>query len=146
MNIQPARADDQADIEHLLQASGLPTADLTPALLNDFLVLREEHTLVAVVGLQCTEDAALLRSLAVAKTMRKAGIGTEMVAAAERLAKARGTRELYLLTTDASEYFTKLGYASSPRERAPEGIRRTPQFSGLCPSSSAFLTKAIGKE
>ncbi|WP_366518059.1 arsenic resistance N-acetyltransferase ArsN2 [Nevskia soli] len=143
MPIVPARAADEADIRRLLEASGLPTADVTPLLLEHFLVLREGASLLAVVGLEPAGDTALLRSLAVADSLRGGGIGRRMVRAAEDLARERGIRSLYLLTTTAHHYFAALGYQHAPRDQAPVSIRETAQFSSLCPSSSFFMVKAL---
>jgi amino-acid N-acetyltransferase len=66
-----------------------------------------------------------------------------MVRTAEALARDRGIATLYLLTTTADRYFEALGYAHSPRDQAPPGVRATAQFSGLCPSSSSFMVKRL---
>jgi len=143
MQIVPASPGDEADIRRLLEASDLPTSDITPKLLEHFLVLREGVALVAVVGLEPAGDSALLRSLAVAPSLAGGGIGRQMVAAAEGLAWERGFDQLYLLTTTAYHYFADLGYQHTPRLIAPAEIRKTPQFSSLCPSSSSFMVKTL---
>ena len=143
MEIVPARSSDAPEIKRLLEVSGLPTADVTPALLEHFLVLREGPDLAAVVGLEGTGNAGLLRSLSVSEHLRGGGLGRRMVAAAEALALRRGIVSLYLLTTTAADYFSKLGYRDAPRDTAPARIRNTPQFSELCPSSSSFMVKTL---
>lgn len=143
MPIVPASAADEAEIRRLLEASDLPAADVTPKLLEHFLVLREGTSLVAVAGLEPVGDTALLRSLAVADSLRGGGIGRQMVRAAENLAQERGIRSLYLLTTTAYHYFAALGYQHTPRHFAPVPIRETTQFSSLCPSSSSFMVKFL---
>jgi hypothetical protein len=50
MPIVAATAADGADVRKLLDASGLPTADVTAALLSNFLVQRDGADLVAVGG------------------------------------------------------------------------------------------------
>lgn len=134
---------DAAEIRRLLEASALPTADLTPELLENFLVLRDGGVLAAVVGLEPAGDCALLRSLAVSPALRGRGVGAQMVAAAEALARKRGIGRLYLLTTTAADYFSKLGYRQAPRESAPPAVRSTPQFAGLCPASSSIMVKTL---
>jgi amino-acid N-acetyltransferase len=146
MQIVLARASDAPEIKRLLEASGLPTADLTPALLEHFLVLREGSALVAVVGLEGAGDAALLRSLSVSEHLRGGGVGRHMVEAAEAMAPQCGIVSLYLLTTTAEDYFSMLGYRNALREDVPAAIRGTLQFSGLCPSSSSFMVKTLEAE
>ena len=143
MPIVAAGHADMAEIKHLLESSGLPVDDITPKLLDRFLVRREGPAVVAVVGLELAGDAALLRSLAIPELLRGGGTGREMVGAAEALAQRCGVRSLYLLTTTASGYFSRLGYRDVPRDSAPPGIRGTAQFAGLCPSTSAFMVKNL---
>ena len=63
--IDLAHAEDHAAIVQLLDASDLRTSDLTRAMLQDFLVEREDHRMTGIVGLEITGDVALLRSLVV---------------------------------------------------------------------------------
>jgi len=65
------------------------------------------------------------------------------VAFAESFAAAQGVENLFPLTASAADYFLKLGYAHAARDAAPPAIQMTAQFSGLCPASSAFLSKHI---
>ena len=143
MSVAPAAAVDTAQIRALLESAELPTADLTPGLLEHFLVIREGASLVAVGGLELSADAALLRSVAVAASRRGRGVGKRMVEALESLAQSRGVGRLYLLTTSADRFFASLGYESAPRETAPQGIRQRPQFSSLCPSTSTLMAKKL---
>ena len=143
MPIVAATVGDEANIRRLLEASDLPTADLTPALLRNFLVQREGSELVAVGGLELTGDSVLLRSLAVAPSQRSRGLGRQMVQALEALARDRAYHQVYLLTTSAERYFGKLGYEQGTRESAPPGIRATKEFSSLCPSSSSLMVKTL---
>jgi len=49
-----------------------------------------------------------------------------------------------LPTSDLSPMsFDRLGYRRRARENAPDAIRRTKEFSDLCPSSSAFMVKVL---
>jgi protein-tyrosine-phosphatase len=54
-------------------------------------------------------------------------------------------RTLYLLTTTAEPFFAKHGYARAAREAAPAAIRATREFSGICPSSSAFMSRDLAR-
>jgi amino-acid N-acetyltransferase len=143
MQIVPAGPADGADIKRLLEASALTTDDLTRELPGNFLVLRQGPDLMAVVGIEGAGPAALLRSLAVSEHLRGGGVGRQMVASAEAMARRRGVISLYLLTTTAADYFLKLGYRNAPRGTAPAVIRSTPQFSWLCPASSSFMMKLL---
>lgn len=129
------------EVVALLSACNLPVADLSPASAAQLFGVRLDGTLAAIVGLELYGPFGLLRSLAVAPACRRRGIGRALIAFAESFAAAHGVESLYLLTTDAAEFFLKLGYSPLPREAAPSAIRATSQFSGLCPASSAFMSK-----
>lgn len=131
------------DLLALLAGCGLPTTDLDDGAERLFLGIADRGVPVAVVGLELCGRDALLRSLAVARDYRRHGLGRILVAHAERLARQKRIAVLYLLTTTAKGFFTGLGYAEADRQTAPAAIRATSQFSGLCPSSSSFLSKPL---
>lgn len=133
----------EPQVKALLTQCQLPTADLSPKNFEHFFGCGTAQMPKGVVGLEICGTTALLRSLAVATDSRGMGCGKALVAEAERYAQAKGVRELYLLTTTAEAFFEHLGYRRSNREAAPEAIRRTQEFSGLCPSSSAFMVKLL---
>jgi amino-acid N-acetyltransferase len=62
---------------------------------------------------------------------------------AEAHAAPLGVESLYLLTTTADAFFSRLGYSPASREEAPSFIKNTSQFSGLCPASSVFMCKHL---
>ena len=126
----------------LLDAHGLPTEDLTAAMLEDFVVAEAAGTPNGVVGLQRAGDVALLRSLAVVHDARGQGLGAALVAEAEARAAAAGVTALYLMTTDAAPFFARLGYAPVARAEAPAGIQATAQFSTIC-TSATLMRKGL---
>jgi amino-acid N-acetyltransferase len=134
-----------APVLGLLAASGLPTDDLDGAAPVMLFGTAEGHEPSGVVGLELHGADALLRSLAVAPQARGAGTGAALVAHAEREAATRGVVTLYLLTTTAEAFFSRLGYQRLDRTEAPAGIAATHQFSGLCPASSAFMAKRLAR-
>jgi amino-acid N-acetyltransferase len=98
---------------------------------------------VGIVGVQLYGADALLRSLVVTETLRAQGLGRGLVERAEQHAHERGAVTIYLLTTTAESFFRSRGYTVTPRDSAPPAIRSTPEFAGLCPASSAFLSKRL---
>lgn len=141
MSIAPAHAHDLGDIRALLDAAGLPSADIEATRLKRLLVVRDRQALAGVVGLENHAGAGLLRSLVVAPAQRGAGLGTQLVAAAEALARACAIREVFLPTTTAQVFFARLGYAQVPRESAPAALRSTAEFAALCPASAICMRK-----
>jgi amino-acid N-acetyltransferase len=127
----------------LLEEARLPTEDLTEAHCTDFFYAGEAAKPSGLVGLEHFGDVALLRSLVVAPDRRSLGEGIALLQHAERAARARGVKSLYLLTTTAENFFAKNGSARVPRENAPAAIQATREFAGICPASSAFMCRNL---
>lgn len=142
MNIREARPGDLDSIRKLLDLNQLPTADVTEALLSDFLVVGDPR-LVAVAGLECFDDIGLLRSVAVSKSERSQGIGKSLVEALEEKAKAAGISTLWLLTTTATNFFLTVGFSVVARDDAPAGLRNSSEFRDLCPASATCMRKLL---
>ena len=130
-------------VKQLLAEAQLPTSDLTEAHLENFLSCGDNGTLDGVVGLELYQPVALLRSLAVASRSRRRGVGSTLLAEAERYARLREVKEIYLLTTTAERFFARSGYERILRDAAPQAIRETQEFSSLCPASSAVMRKRL---
>lgn len=143
MNIEPLSSLDE--IFPLLTGCNLPVADISVSSPPQFFGIRAAGSVIAVIGLEHFQAVGLLRSLAVSPSHRGRGLAQELVRFVESFAISCGVESLYLLTTTAEAFFAKLGYCPASRQEAPQAIQATPQFSGLCPSSSAFLSKRIGR-
>jgi len=127
----------------LLASAQLPTEDLSDAHCEHFFFSGSRATPTALVGIELLDGVALLRSLVVAPQARGTGAGTALVRRAEEYAREHGVRTLYLLTTTAEQFFAQRGYARADRESAPPAIRATREFSGICPASSAFMSRVL---
>lgn len=133
----------ESAVKRLLVESGLPAADITAQHLQDFFFCGSGRNIEGLVGLELYGEVALLRSLAVASGRRGLGLGSRLVEHAERYARDRGVKSLYLLTMTAEAFFLRRGYVRIARKEAPEPIKNTMEFSGICPASSAFMVKII---
>ncbi len=127
----------------LLAEAQLPTEDLTEAHCQHFFFAGPAQRPTGLVGLEMFGDVALLRSLVVTPDRRGKGEGIALLEHAEDYARARGVRELYLLTTTAERFFEKQGFVRAAREAAPAAISRTREFAGICPASSAFMVRQL---
>lgn len=127
----------------LLESQGLPVSDLTDAHLGHFFYAGDDGSPTGLVGLEIYESVALLRSLVVAESVRSQGLGTALAHHAEQFAASHNIRSIYLLTTTAEPFFNRLGYRRLDRAQAPTSIARTPEFSQLCPATSAFMYKSL---
>ena len=104
---------DFAVVRAMLTRGGLMTHGIEwpPAC---YLVAYFGDDAVGVIGVEPKVDAALIRSLYVEESMRRRGIGAALVAAARKAAHTRGARHLYLLSTDAGEFFERHGFTKVP--------------------------------
>jgi len=143
IEIRPATTSDISVAEAWLSQAGLPTADLTPEHMRRFLVAAVDAVPVGMVGLETFGSIGLLRSLVVDAAGRGRGVGTQLVTALEQLAAVNGIDELWLLTIDADNYFTALGYERRQRIEAPEPIQGTQEFSVLCPGDAVLMSKFL---
>ena len=143
LEISPAVPADLEVARDLLQAAGLPVEDLSDDHMDHFLVASIGGDVVGVIGLETFPGIGLLRSLVTRPGVRSAGVGRRLVAELEARARRQGLQELWLLTIDASHYFDKLGYRVRQRDEAPGAIRRTVEFSTLCPADAVLMSKSI---
>jgi amino-acid N-acetyltransferase len=127
----------------MLQAQGLPVADITDELLEHFFFIGSDGSPTGLVGVEICGPDALLRSLVVAEEARTRGVGSALVQHAEGYAASRQVRAMYLLTTTAEDFFQRRGYRRVDRAQAPRAIQSTAEFASLCPASSAFMMRLL---
>jgi amino-acid N-acetyltransferase len=145
-SFHPAEPADRSAIEALLITSALPVADL-PADLDGFLILLDGDLLAACGGIERLDPTTgLVRSLAVAPPLRGQGIAGALLSALEERAETRGLTTLCMLTTTIASFAQARGYVPTARANAPEAIRATAQFQGLCPDSAALLVKELPRK
>jgi amino-acid N-acetyltransferase len=141
LTFESAQAADLDGIRAVLAASELPVADVE-AVVPDFL-LAKWGQIIGTVALEHAGEAALVRSLCVAPEFRGQAVGTRLLSAIEEVARSRGVRELYLLTTSSVAFFERHGYSPTPRAMVPASIRGTMQFLSLCPSTAICMHKSL---
>ena len=121
-----------------LRGEGLPAPDA-----GRYFSADHYGAVVGYVGLEGEGRDLLLRSLVVLADRKACGLGSRVLAAAEIVAGNMGAARLHLLTTTAEPFFARNGYRTANRQTAPEAMRRTREFAGLCPASAAYLTKDL---
>ncbi len=140
--IGPASTGDLPEIEALLRATQLPVDGLSP-FVETILVSRSRGAIIGCAAVELYGDAALLRSVAVDPGWQGRGLGTELVEKITWLARDRGARTMFLLTTTATEYFAVLGFEACTRDDAPEPMRASIEFTTLCPSNATVMCRAV---
>jgi N-acetylglutamate synthase-like GNAT family acetyltransferase len=122
-----------------LKSNRLPYQDLE--LKNNLLFSYhdEEGGMIGSGGLEFYSSFALLRSVAVAEDKRGKSIGKDIVKHLLHTAKARGIREVYLLTETAHHFFLNRGFSDIPRENVPAEVKASTEFASVCPTSAAAM-------
>lgn len=122
----------------LLKTSELPADDLDYQ--RDLLVgYYEGDQLVGTGGLEIYEPYALLRSLSVKLGIRGRAVGSTITEYLLDEARKRNVKAIYLLTTTARGFFHKKGFHDITREAVPEEVKRSAEFSKLCPETAAVM-------
>jgi len=137
-----AEASDWPEIDTLLRGARLPVEDAADHL-EHFTVGMAQAGLVAVGGFESHGADALLRSFVVAEAVRGRAHGSDLLRHVLRDARAAGVRTVYLLTQTAERFFTRHGFRPVERSDAPQAIRQTREFTGLCPASARLMTRSL---
>lgn len=136
MRPEPARLEDRDAVAALLLATDLSLAGLDAAFPDGYVVVRGAHAIDGVAGLERHGSFGLLRSVAVRPEARRAGLGQMLVA--DRLVAASDLDAVYVLTTDAADYFRRMGFVEQLRASAPESLRSS-ALTTICPSTATLL-------
>lgn len=142
ITLQPVDDSTLRDVEALLEANDLPTADVHDRS-ECFFVAYMEDEAVGIGGIEQYGPDGLLRSVVVEESKRGTGLGTDLCSVLEDEARADGIETLYLLTTTASGFFEALGYSVVDRDDVPGSVRESAQFSDLCPASATVMRKDL---
>ena len=136
--IEPKEYDE---ISELLKSHGLPTADLH----QDQIVLfgfYEGEQLIASGAIEDADDCKLIRSVAVREDSKRRGFGSNVLRYLENAVREAGNSEVFIIT-EIPEYFDKHSYESISRDKTPEPIRETEEFSELCPDTAIIMKKKV---
>jgi len=138
LQLDAARGEDVAELRLLVAACGLPLEGLD-AHLGAALLARDEGRVVGCVALELYGEEALLRSLAVAEGWRGRRLGERLTEAALALARERGARRVWLLTTTADRFFPRFGFSRVERAALPEALDASAELRGACPASAVAM-------
>lgn len=140
--ISTAQLDDLPDVLALLRQCELLEVGVADAI-DTFCVARAAGLLVGCAGLETHGDAGLLRSVAVHASMRRTGLGTELVETIVATARSRGLDQLFLLTTAAATFFETLGFRALERSAVPVQIAECWEFRVGCPQTAVPMRFAL---
>ncbi|WP_138431942.1 arsenic resistance N-acetyltransferase ArsN2 [Fodinibius saliphilus] len=145
LDITKAQKKDLENVKQLLRKCQLPSSDLTKHHMDHFFLLKSGNKIHGSVGLEIFEPYGLLRSLAIKKEMREQGYGKLLVNQIENYGHEQDIKRIYLLTTTAQNFFKKNDYRNINRNRIPQNVKKSKEFSSLCPESAASMVKYFNK-
>jgi amino-acid N-acetyltransferase len=142
VNYTMANDENVEAIVALLKTNNLPVSDINTGQ-RIFLVALSDGKTIGCVAVETYGDAGILRSLAVNNDYRGKGIGQKLVAETENWSRENGLKNLYLLTTTAAGFFSKMGWENTERTSVPESVGKSSEFASICPSIAVCMHKTI---
>ena len=142
IRLREATAEDLQFILSLLKSNDLCIDDV-PQKVASLFVGYSDSKIVGIGGVEVYGNVGLLRSIVIKKQFRRKGLGKALVSKIIESAKGKGLRELYLLTTTAEDFFSKMGFQKIKRDAAPAAIRNTAEFGEMCAVTSILMRKKI---
>ena len=140
IDVRPAMHADLGAVQELLASSNLlPIEDVTHFIDQYVVAITNAGDVIGIAGVELHGDAGLLRSVAVEDKFRGSGVGQRLIAGCREKAKLAGLSALYLLTTDAMEYWLRRGFVPIARDSAPVAIQNSQQWAISCPQSAIAM-------
>ena len=147
--IRPARVDDLAGLLHLLsplEASGAlvhRSREKIEAEIGHFQVVEQDGRLLGSAALYPLDShTAELACLAVEPEQGAQTLGSQLLNAVESQAHEQGLDTLFVLTTQAQDWFKERGFSEASVDALPENRQSLYNFQ----RNSAVLRKYIGKK
>ena len=138
METRRARPEDLSEIGTLLQARGLPS--LPPGIsASNVLVGLEEGSIVGAVALDLVARRGLIVSVAVFAEQQDGRTAASLVGSLIARAHELGLRELYMVTTEASDVLSRLGFSRVSGSTVPGEIRSMRSYPGQVDDSDGVM-------
>ncbi len=141
--IRSATNGDLDVVRALLASAKLSIDGLAEQFGEGYAIAECDGVAIGAEGIEVYGDAGLLRSAVVDPAWRGQGVGETLTQNRLSWAAARGLRELWLLTTTASDYFPRFGFERAPRESAPAAMQASREFAEACPASAVAMRRPI---
>ena len=125
------------DLKTALTGARLPTDDIEDQGRTFFKAVSADDRIVGFSGVERRGDDYLLRSVVVLPDRRGSGLGRAVVEAT--LARVARESDVFLATTSAAPFFTRIGFTEVRRGNVPAAVLATRQLSSICPSSATIM-------
>lgn len=127
-----------------LKAADLPVDDLNEPNRTFFVYRTLSGVVAGFGGFERYGTDVFLRSIVVPPDARGKRIGRNLVPLLLYRAFRDRARTAWLLTTDAADFFAKIGFKRRERSEAPTSILETRQAKSLCPASAVLMSRKTG--
>jgi arsenite methyltransferase len=127
----------------LLTSAGLPTEGVAEHFGTGYVVAVADDRVVGAAGVEVLGSHGLLRSVVVDPSRRGQGLGEALTRNRIAWARERGLDSVWLLTTTAASFFGHLGFGERSRDETPVAVRRSSEFSELCPSTATVMALTL---
>jgi N-acetylglutamate synthase-like GNAT family acetyltransferase len=144
LDIRPAAIKDLGEVKRLLCKCDLPVDGLDEQFGEAYCVAEHDGEIVAAGGVEVLGSCGLLRSVAVSQAWQRKSIGAAVTKNRIAWAKSKGLSAVFLLTTTAAGYFERFGFRSVDRDAVPSAIKKSWEFSSVCPESATVMVKSLG--
>ena len=141
--IREATVGDAEAVAVLLRSENLPIPEASDGTVP-MLVAHTDGKVQGCIGWEARGPAALLRSLAVDPAARGRKLGVELVLALLCRLERAGCPDVYLLTPDAADFFSKFGFERVERADVPESVRESRQFSTAVCAAATVMRRRVG--
>lgn len=142
VTIEAAAESDLPAVRRLLESHGLPL-DGVDDIVSTMVVARDGGDVVGTAAVELHTDGALLRSVVVSPAVQGQGLGRRLTEAALSIARDRGARTAFLLTTTAEKFFPRFGFEPISRADVPASVQTSIEFQSACPASAVVMHKRL---
>lgn len=142
VSLRPAIQSDWPAVAALLEANKLPP-DGAREHLSTYLLAVSNGEVIGSAGAEVYGNVALLRSVAVAPGLHRQGVGRMLVSRMLEEATKRQIATIHLLSVTAPEYFAQFGFKRGPIGQAPQALKASAEFQGVCPACAAFMSLTL---
>jgi amino-acid N-acetyltransferase len=138
--VRSASGLDRDAIEALLREAELPIPGAEDPQVT-FLVAERDGIVIACAGWERYDERALVRSVAVSAAARGGGIGARLITEFLDRFEAAGVHECWLVTMEAADFFSRLGFVVAPRSDVPESVQASPEFAMHCCANGTWMRR-----
>jgi amino-acid N-acetyltransferase len=129
-DLRRARPEDSEEIRTLIISEMLPAMEVDEWI-DGFWVLEEADQLVGCAGIEKYGEAAVLRSVVTALSLRGTGEGVRMTRRALDYAREIGAKRCYLFTMGAVTFFPRFGFERCTLDDFEPSARESWQWRGV---------------